>query len=439
MIALKEFVQRRRTLMDSIGEGAVALFPSASMVKRNSDVDFPFRQNSDFYYLTGFDEPEALLLLRPKHLGGEVILFCQPRDPEMEIWNGYRTGPERAPEMLRVDLAYSIESLDEMLPELIAGATQLYYSIGEKPEFDQQVCGWLNRLKAKARTGVVAPHQLIQIGHLLHEQRLIKSEAEQQMMRTAGQISAEGHLAAMKYCKPGQYEYQLEAVIQHHFTLSGCRLPAYSSIVGGGKNACVLHYTENSDQLKEGDLVLIDAGCEYGYYAGDITRTFPVSGRFSDAQAELYQLVLDVQKACIEKVAPGVLWNEVHDLSVKLITEGLVRLGILEGEVSFLIESGAYRAYYMHRVGHWLGMDVHDVGNYKISDQWRPLQPGMVMTVEPGIYIAPDAVGVDARWRGIGIRIEDDVLVTEQGCEVLTAAVPTEIKEIEQWMAGDEA
>ncbi|WP_432471232.1 Xaa-Pro aminopeptidase [Amphritea sp. HPY] len=430
------FARRRRDLMAKMSGNSVAIVPSAVAVSRNSDVEYPFRQDSDFYYLTGFDEPDAVLVLIPGRKAGEVVLFCRDRDPEMEIWNGYRAGPEGACNQYGADQAWPVSDIDAKVQSLMQGCQRLYYSIGTNEKLDQQVRDWLNGIRAQARQGAVAPSEMVMLDHMLHEMRLIKGEQEIRLMRDAGRISAEAHVRAMQYCKPGLTEYQLEAEITHHFAVNGCRQPAYSSIVGGGDNACVLHYTENWDELRADDLVLIDAGCELDYYAGDITRTFPVSGVFSTEQKALYELVLKAQLVCIEAIKPGVIWNDIHDLSVEVLVQGLVELGLLQGEPAELIESGAYKRFYMHRVGHWLGMDVHDVGDYKIDGEWRPLEPGMVMTVEPGLYIAPQDETVEECWRGIGIRIEDDVLITEQGYEVLSAGAPKTVDEIEQLMAA---
>jgi Xaa-Pro aminopeptidase len=435
-ISLDQFVERRKELMAKMLPNSIAIIPSASMKQRNSDVEYAFRQDSNFYYLTGFNEPDAVLLLMPGRLAGESVLFCRKRDKLMEIWNGYRSGPEGVVADYAMDGGHCIDEVDELLPELLNGMSRIYYSIGQDEALDQQVRQWLNSIRSKVRQGAVAPSELVMLDQLLNEMRLIKTDAEKEMMRQAGDISAQGHVKAMQLCKPGMMEYQLEAEILHHFTMQGCRQPAYSSIVGGGENACVLHYIENDKTLNDGDLVLIDAGCELDHYAGDITRTFPVNGRFSEEQKALYQLVLDAQKACIAIAKPGTLWEAVHEESVKVLTQGLIDLGLLTGSLEDEIAAGGYRDFYMHRIGHWLGMDVHDVGDYKVDGEWRPLQPGMVMTVEPGLYIAPDNEAVDARWRGIGIRIEDDVLITETGCEILTASVPKEIEEIEALMAS---
>ena len=434
LLDLSVFAQRRRQLMAQLPADSIALVASANLQPRNSDVDYAFRQDSDFYYLTGFDEPEALLVLVPDEEGGKSVLFCRDRDVEMEIWHGRRAGPEGAVANYGFDEAFANEDLDDQLLMRMADKDAVYYALANET-LDAHVSEWLSALRQKARAGISAPEKLVMLDSLLHEMRLFKSEDEAQLMRQAGEISAQAHIKAMQASAPGVMEYQLEAAITHHFMMNGCRQAAYPSIVGGGDNACILHYTENNQALNDGDLVLIDAGCELDYYAGDITRTFPVNGKFTQPQADIYQLVLDVQHACIEAIKPGVLWDDIHQVSVRGLTEGLVKLGLLKGDVSELIESGAYRDFYMHRIGHWLGMDVHDVGRYKVNGDWRPLEPGMVMTVEPGIYVSPTNMDVDEKWRGIGVRIEDDVLINEQGCEVLTASVPKEIKDIEALMA----
>lgn len=435
-IEMDQFVGRRKALMEKMLPGSIAIIPSATMKQRNNDVEYPFRQDSSFFYLTGFNEPEAVLLLIPGRKQGETVMFCRDRDRLMEIWNGYRAGPEGIVADYAIDEAHAIHEIDDVLPALLNGMERIYYAIGQDEALDQQVTHWLNLIRSKVRQGAVAPSELVMLDHLLHEMRLIKSDAEADLMRRAGEISAQGHIKAMQLCRPGLMEYQLEAEILHHFAMNGARQPAYSTIVGGGDNACILHYIENDAELNDGDLVLIDAGCEYQHYAGDITRTFPVNGTFSEEQRAIYALVLKAQKACIELARPGVLWEAVHEKSIEVLTEGLIELGLLKGSLESEIQSGGYREFYMHRIGHWLGMDVHDVGDYKVDGDWRPLEPGMVMTVEPGIYIAPDNDKVDPCWRGIGVRIEDDVLITSKGCEVLTASVPKEIDEIEALMAG---
>ncbi|MGH1460498.1 MAG: Xaa-Pro aminopeptidase [Neptuniibacter sp.] len=435
-ISQERIQQRRNQLMSQMAPDSIAIIPSSQMITRNNDAEYPFRQNSDFYYLTGFNEPDSVLVLLPGREKGETVLFCRNRDRLMEIWNGYRAGPEGAVRDYGVDEAHTIGEVDDVVPQLLDGKSRIYYSIGQDETLDQQVRHWLNLIRSKARQGAVPPSELVMLDHPLHEMRLFKDDEEIELMRRAGEISAQGHVRAMQICKPDVMEYQLEAEILHCFAINGCRQPAYSTIVGGGENACILHYIENNDALKDGDLVLIDAGCELDCYAGDITRTFPVNGQFSPEQKAIYELVLKAQKACIELVKPGVLWNAVHDESVRILTEGLIELGLLTGTLDAEIAAGGYRDFYMHRIGHWLGMDVHDVGDYKIDGEWRPLEPGMVMTIEPGIYVAMDNEKVDARWRGIGVRIEDDVLITGTGCEVLTSSVPKEVEEIEQLMAA---
>jgi Xaa-Pro aminopeptidase len=435
-IAQDEYARRRAALLQQLPQKSVALVSASHLKTRNRDAEYAFRQDSDFYYLTGFNEPDALLLLIPGRAEGEFVLFCPPRDPQMEIWTGYRAGPEGCVRNFGADQAFALEELEQQMPRLLDGVHRLYYALGSDEALDTRVRGWLNQVRAQSRQGAQAPEELVLLDNLLHEQRLFKSAAELDMMRRAAEISAEAHCRAMRLSRPGLYEYQLEAEITGYCMQKGARFQAYSPIVGGGANGCILHYIDNSAELKDGDLVLIDAGCELDNYASDITRTFPVNGRFSPQQRALYQLVLDTQLACIKAMQPGVPWNRIHDLSVELLTEGLIELGLLQGERDALIEAGAYRRFYMHRIGHWLGMDVHDVGQYKLDGEWRPLEPGMVMTIEPGLYVAPDDDSVAPEWRGIGIRIEDDVLVTEQGPDVLTAAVPKTIADIEALMAN---
>ena len=431
----KEYVQRRAHLMSDMDANSIAIIPSANEIIRNNDVHYPFRQDSDFHYLTGFDEPEAVAVLIPGREHGEYVLFCRERDATRELWDGYRAGPEGACADFGADDAFPIADIDDILPGLIEGRDRVYYSLGRHTEFDAQVMNWVNTIRAGVRSGSHPPEEFVDLNHLLHDLRLYKTKAEIATLKTSAEISARAHMRAMKVCKPGMFEYQLEAEIMHEFGMSGARQAAYSSIVGGGANACVLHYVENRDELKSGDLVLIDAGSDYQYYAADITRTFPVNGKFSAEQAALYQLVLDAQYAAIEATQPGNHWNQPHDATVQVITAGLVKLGLLAGDVNKLIEEEAYKPFYMHRAGHWLGMDVHDVGDYKVNNEWRVLEAGMALTVEPGIYVAVDNMDVDEKWRGIGIRIEDDVLVTKTGNEVLTEGVVKEIADIEALMA----
>lgn len=433
-ISKAEFARRRKNLMGMMDKHTIAIIPGAREVTRSRDTEYPFRQNSDLFYLTGFEEPDAVLVLVPGRRQGQVVLFCRERDPDMELWNGYRLGPEGAVAYLGVDDAFPIDDLDEILPGLIEGTQRIYYSMGHDDVFDQRVMGWVNQIRKLVRTGAAPPADFTDLAFLLHEQRLIKSAAEVRVMRKAGEISAAAHVRAMQECQPGRYEYHLEAAIQHTFAEHGARFPAYNSIVGSGANACVLHYTENASKMRAGDLVLIDAGCEYQGYAADITRTFPVSGQFSNEQRAIYDVVLEAQRAAIAKVRPGNTWNQPHDATVRVITRGLIKLGLLRGKERELIKAEAYRDFYMHRAGHWLGLDVHDVGEYRVDGRWRQLEPGMVLTIEPGIYIAADNTKVPKRWRGIGVRIEDDVVVTEQGCDVLTGDVPKRADEIEALM-----
>ncbi|KAA0876212.1 Xaa-Pro aminopeptidase [Nitrincola tapanii] len=435
-LPISVYANRRRQLLQALPANTIALVAAASLQNRNRDTEYAFRQNSDFYYLTGFNEPDAILLLIPGRSEGEAILFCPPRDAAMEIWTGLRAGPEGCVQHFALDQAFNLTELDARLPELLSGKMALYYPMGESAQLDSRIQVWLGQVRAGARQGWQAPEQLVTLSSLVHEMRLFKSSEEVALMQRAADISAQAHCQAMRVCRPGLYEYHLEAEIHYQCQRQGARFQAYSAIVGGGANACILHYIENQAPLLDGDLVLIDAGCELDNYASDITRTFPVNGRFSPEQKALYQLVLKTQEACIAAMAPGVPWNVIHDLSVQHLTEGLVDLGLLQGEVDALIEAEAYKPFYMHRIGHWLGMDVHDVGRYKLQGQWRALEPGMVMTVEPGLYIAPDNLDVEPRWRGIGIRIEDDVLVTTDGHHILTQTVPKQVDEIEALMAS---
>jgi Xaa-Pro aminopeptidase len=435
-VSKAEFARRRKRLMALMEANSIAVIPSAHEQLRNRDTDYPFRQDSDFYYLSGFVEPGSVMVLIPGRRHGQFVMFCRERDLTMELWHGRRLGPEGVCEELAADDAFPIGDIDDILPGLLEGRERVYYSMGRSTEFDQQLMGWVNSIRARERLGAIPPGEFTDLDHMLHDLRLIKSTAEQRLMKKAGDITARAHVRAMRHCQPGVWEYQLEAELQHEFAMAGARYPAYPSIVGGGENACILHYLDNNQRLANGDLVLIDAGCELEFYAADVTRTFPVNGQFSPPQRALYELVLKAQLAAIEAIAPGNHWNESHDATVQVITAGLVELGLLKGKVSRLIKEEAYRDFYMHRAGHWLGLDVHDVGDYRVGDEWRVLEPGMVMTVEPGIYVSPDNRKVSKQWRGIGIRIEDDVLVTKQGCEVITAGAPKTVEEIEAVMAN---
>lgn len=430
-----EYPKRRQQLMELMSPNSIAIIPSAPVTVRNRDVEHPYRQDSDFYYLSGFAEEHAVLVLIPGREQGEFVLFCQEKIKEQEIWTGYRLGPEAAIDELGCDDAFPITDIDDILPGLLEGKDRVYANLGISGEFDHKLMGWVNHIKSQVRNGATPPREFSALDFLLHDLRLVKSKAEIAVMQAAADISAKAHTRVMELTQPGMYEYQLEAELMRDFMAAGSRWPAYPSIVGAGDNACILHYTQNTAKIKDGDLILIDAGCELDYYASDITRTFPASGKFSPAQAALYQLVLDANYAATAAVKPGNHWNQPHEAAVRVLVEGLVKLGLLNGDVEELIENESYRQFYMHKTGHWLGMDVHDVGEYRIDGQWRILEEGMVLTIEPGLYIAPDDESVDAKWRGIGIRIEDDVVVTKKGCTVLTTGVVKEIAEIEALMA----
>ena len=404
------------------------------MHTRNRDVNYPFRQDSDFYYLTGFNEPDALAVFVPGRAQGEYILFCREFDAKKALWEGAHSGLEGATTHYDADDAFPIDDLDDILPGLLENKTKVFYPMGCNLELDHNLLEWINHIRNQSRSGIIAPGELVSLALILHEMRLFKSAEELKLMRRAAEVSAHAHVRAMKACKAGLYEYQIEAELIHHFIDNGLRSVAYPSIVAGGKNACTLHYTENNSKLKNGDLLLIDAGAECDHYAADITRTFPISGRFNEAQKQLYQLVLNAQTAALEQIKPGFPWNLAHDASVEILTQGLLDLGLLKGKLKKLIKDEKYKQFYMHRIGHWLGMDVHDVGDYKIKQEWRLLEAGMVLTVEPGLYIPPDCKSVDEKWRGIGIRIEDDVLVTPTGHEILTSGVPKSIADIEALM-----
>jgi Xaa-Pro aminopeptidase len=431
----EEFARRRRALMKAIGNEAIAIIPAAAVQFRNSDVEHSYRQDSNFFYLTGFREPEALAVLVPGRSQGRYLLFVRDRDPAREIWDGRRAGPSGARRDYGADDAFPITDIDEILPGLMEGRAKVYYPFGVHREFDRRVVGWVNGLRAQTKQGKHAPYEMVALEHVLHEMRLFKSPAEIEQMREAGRIGARAHLRAMHYGRPGLHEYEIAAEIQHEFHRSRADI-SYLPIVGGGANACILHYRENTDLLREGELLLIDAGCEYEGYASDITRTLPISGRFSAAQRAVYEVVLEANLAAIATVRPGNDWNLPHVTAVQVLTAGMVRLGLLKGRVPSLIKSQAYRKFYMHRTGHWLGMDVHDVGDYKIGEAWRVLEPGMVLTIEPGLYIPPGTRGIPPELRNIGVRIEDDVLVTREGHEVLSAAAPKLVAEVEASMAA---
>ena len=432
-----DFKQRRNLLAQHIGSNSIAIIATRAEMYRNRDADYKYRADSSFYYLTGFAEPEAVAIIETFEEGEEYSysLFCRERNREMEIWNGYRAGIDGAIEIYDADEAYAIDLLDEEIIDKLLNKQRLYYRIGQNAEFDARVSQWIQKADAQQRHGGAAPAEVVQLDRIVDEMRLKKSAKEIELMQIASNISAEAHTRAMQTVKPNVMEYALEAELNYIFGKNGC-VPAYNSIVGGGENACILHYVENNKPLKDGDLVLIDAACEYEFYASDITRTFPVNGKFSPEQKALYNIVLDAQLAAIDATRIGNHYKYPHEVAVKILTQGLVDLGLLSGNVDELVESEAFRQFFMHGTGHWLGMDVHDVGAYKTGEDWRAYEAGMVVTVEPGLYIAPDDETVDAKWRGIGIRIEDDIVVTESGPLVLTKNVVKTVEEIEQLMAS---
>lgn len=434
MIERKEFARRRKQLMRIIGDDAICIVPAAPERLRNNDSHYPYRQDSDFHYLTGFPEPDAVLALIPGRAHAETILFCRERDPEREAWDGPRAGPEGAVSEYGVDDAFPIGDIDEILPGMIEGRSRVYYHFGRDTEFDIKLIAWVNSVRAQVKRGAIAPHEFVALGHILHDLRLYKTRDELRLMRKAAKIAAGAHVRAMQLVRPGMNEHEIEAELLHEFRRNGA-VPSYEPIVGGGKNGCVLHYRANNAVLNDGDLLLIDAGAEFDCYASDITRTFPVNGKFSPEQRALYDIVLKAQTASIDEVRAGRPFGAYHDAAVKAIVAGLIKLGLLKGSVDKNIREHSYRPFYMHKTGHWLGLDVHDVGDYRVDGEFRELEPGMVVTVEPGIYIAPDAKHVPAKWRGIGIRIEDDIVVTRGDPEVITAAVPRNADDIEALMA----
>lgn len=433
MIDQAEYARRRRQLMRTVGADAMVLVPAGRVCVRNGDVEYVFRQNSDFQYLSGFPEPEALLVLLPGRADGQCLLFCRERDPERERWDGPMLGLEGACEQFGMDDAFPISDIDDILPNLMEGRDRLYYTLGRDRDFDQQVLSWLSTIRSRVKMGSRPPEEFVSLDHYLHDMRLYKSRKEISAMAKAARISADSHRAAMRRSAPGVMEYELRAELlrvfhEHHAEAS------YQPIVGSGRNACIMHYIACGQALADGDLVLVDAGAEFDHYAADITRTFPANGRFSAPQKAVYEVVLRAQCAAIEALTPGACWNQPHDVAVACITEGLRDLGLLKGSLDGLLESEAYKRFYMHKTGHWLGMDVHDVGDYEIDGHPRELEPGMAMTIEPGIYI-DDGDDIPPPFRNMGIRIEDSVVLTRGGPRVLSSAVPKAVDEIEALMA----
>ena len=430
----KLLARRRRQLMQAAGDGAILILPAAPERIRSRDTHYPYRQDSDFWYLTGCNEPEAVLVLVPGRKHGEAILFCRERDPEREGWDGPRLGPEGAVEALGMDDAYPISDIDDILPGLLEGRRRVHYHLGRDAEFDLKLIGWLNRVRAQARQGAQPPQEFLELGHLLDEMRLFKSADEVKLMQRAAEISVLAHRAAMRAARAGIHEYELQAEVERVFRMHDAQ-PAYASIVGAGSNACVLHYRDNNAKSRDGDLVLIDAGAEYRNYASDITRTFPVNGKFTKEQRALHDLVCAAQAAALAQAKPGVAYEAGHEAAVEILSEGLLSLGLLKGTLKAALANGDYKRFYRHKTGHWLGLDVHDVGEYRIDGESRLLEPGMAFTIEPGLYIPADDAGVAAKWRGIGIRIEDDVLITRIGHQVLTGALERSADETEALMA----
>ena len=432
-----DFQERRDRLAEEMGPHSIAIIATSPVAMRNRDADYKFRADSSFFYLTGFAEPEAVAIIETFESideGYTYSLFCRERDREMEIWHGYRAGVDGAVEDYDADEAYAIDLLDEEIIEKLLNKQKLFYRMGQQADFDARVAKWIAEANGESRKGTSAPAQVIQLDRILDEMRLHKSTQEIELMQIASTISAQAHTRAMQTVKPGMMEYALEAELNYIFGQNGC-VPSYNSIVGGGENGCILHYVENDKVLKDGGLVLIDAACEYQLYASDITRTFPVNGKFSPEQKALYNVILKAQLAAIDAVRIGNSYKEPHRIAVRILVQGLLDLGLMQGDIEQIIESESFHQFYMHGTGHWLGMDVHDVGSYKIEGEWRAYEEGMAVTVEPGLYIAPDDETVDAKWRGIGIRIEDDVVVTKNGPRVLTAAVVKTVEEIEALMA----
>ena len=432
---LAHVAARRLQLQHQLGRDGLAVITAAPEAQRNSDAHYRYRQDSDFYYLTAFPEPEAVAVLAPGSPHGDFILFCRDRNPTAELWSGRRAGLAGAKEKYGADSAYPIQDLDHLMPELMAGREHLHYRYGQQSAFDKRVMTWLNVLRDKSRKGMKLPENLHDLGALTQEMRLFKHSEEIALMRAAARISSAAHVRAMQASRHATFEYELEAELLYEFYRHGCRAPAYDSIVASGENACILHYTDNHARMDEKSLILIDAGGEFQNYAADITRTFPKSGRFSAEQKAIYEVVLRSQQAALDVAKPGARWSKMQTEIVRVMSEGLLDLGILQGSLEEVLEQKSYEKVYMHSSGHWLGLDVHDVGRYKINDEWRELEPNMVLTVEPGVYIASHTSGVDPKWWGIGIRIEDDVLITPNGHEILSIDAPKTVVEIESVMS----
>lgn len=435
MIKQKEFAKRRNQLMEIAGEGSVIIVKSALQKIRNNDVHYPYRQDSDFLYLSGFSEPQAMMVLLPEAGAGRCVMFCREKDPFREMWDGAMAGMEGAVEQFGFDEALPISSMQKTLPELLHGRDRVYYDLGKDTEFDQFLIGWMNESRSKARRKFIVPDEIIALDHSLHEMRLFKSRTEISAMRKSARVAALAHQRAMQICKPAMNEADIHAELLRTFTQNHCEA-SYVPIVAAGANACVLHYISNRDVLNDGTLLLIDAGAEYDGYASDVTRTFPVNGKFSGPQKDLYDVVLTAQLSAIDEVKSGLPWEHVHETAVQVATQGMLDLGILKGSLEQVLEEELFKGFYVHNTGHWLGLDVHDVGDYEIDGHSRVLEPGMVLTVEPGIYIPENAESVDKKWRGLGIRIEDDVVVTKSEPDVLSSDICKSIADIEALMAA---
>jgi len=421
--------------MRIMGDNSIAVIPAARECTRSRDTEYRYRADNNLLYLSGFDEPDALMVLIPNRKAGQYIMFCRERDELREIWQGRRLGVEDAPEALGADDAFPIGDIDDILPGLLENKQSVYHTLGKDQAFDAQLLGWLNKARSSRRSRDGGdPDSFISLDYHLHEMRLFKSRAEIQQMKQAARLSAAAHCRVMKAVKPGMHEYELEAILVHQYKLQGAE-HAFLPIVGSGANGCILHYTENNDLINDKELVLVDSGAELGYYAGDITRTFPANGSFTKAQKTVYNIVLEAQLAAIEKTRPGNHWNEPHEAAIKVLTRGLRDIGVLKGKLPQLIKEEAFKPYYMHRTGHWLGMDVHDVGEYRINGDWRVLEPGMVITVEPGLYLG-NSRKIPREFRNIGIRIEDDVVVTKNGCDIISDGVPKTVEDIETYMSA---
>lgn len=429
------FAQRRERFLEKMGPDAVAILPTNPVRNRSNDTDYRFRPDTDFYYLTGFPEPESVAILDPRSEEGPLTLVVRPRDPEKEVWNGRRAGVDGARERHGAHRAATTADLQAELARAIANKEKVYYRLGRQPEMDQLLLDTIRRISSQNRTGLTAPYAIVDPAEILAEMRLYKTPGELELARRAAEVSAAGHLEAMKAVRPGMYEYEIEALVEYTFRRAGCPAPGYTSIVGSGPNTCILHYHENDRKMEDGDLLLVDAGAEWECFSGDITRTYPVNGKFTKEQAAVYQIVLDAQVAAIAEVRPGNSFQAIHDTAVRVLAQGLIDLGLIDGPLEAALERESYRKYYMHKTSHWLGMDVHDAGRYRVKGEWRKLAPGMILTVEPGLYIGEFAPDAPANYRNVGVRIEDDVLVTENGHEVLTSAVPKTIAQIEAVMA----